>query len=84
MVLIRRDNFIEVKMINKEMFTSKKGKIINVITVGSGAALSGTVVDCSDDFLTLSTRWSSKQYVAIEKIQSFWCNDDKPNDDDDE
>jgi len=68
-------------MFNKEMFISKKGKVVNVIMTGTGGAVPGMVVDCSDRFLTLSTRWSSQQHFALEQVQSFWCNDDKPSED---
>jgi hypothetical protein len=67
-------------MFNKEMFLSKIRKNINVIPIGFGAALPGTVVDCSDRFLILSTRLSSNQFIALEQIASFWCDDDKPED----
>lgn len=64
-------------MFNKEMFGSRKDKMINVFTVGGGS-YRGIVVECSDRFLTLSDRWSSKHFIALDHIQSFWCDDDKP------
>lgn len=67
-------------MINKEMFLNRKDKIVNVTLDGSGGTFPGTVVDCSDRFLTLSTKWSSRQYISLEKIIAFWCNEDGPID----
>ena len=67
-------------MFNYELFVSLKGKNINVLTDNSGMALPGKVVDCTDRYLTLSTRWSSKQRIVLGKIMSFWCDDDKSED----
>jgi hypothetical protein len=67
-------------MFNKEMFLCRKGKIVNVVVSGSCGALPGKVVDCSDSVLTLSTRWSSQQFIALETIQNFWCSEDTPED----
>lgn len=66
-----------INMINKEMFV--QGKLVNVGIEHLGV-VNGKVVYCSDNYLTLSTRLSSKYYISIEKIISFWCDDDKPED----
>lgn len=66
-------------MFNKEIFTLIKGKMINVIYIGYNGPLLGTVIDCSDQFLIMSTKFSNKQYINFEQISSFWCDDDLPN-----
>lgn len=62
--------------------SSKVGKNICYILNGSGGAMPGKIVEVhtSEGFLILSTRFSSKQYVALDAIDSFWFEDDKPED----
>lgn len=65
-------------MFNCELFRSLIGKDIGIVTIGSSATLSGKVVDCAIHYLILSTHVSNKYYIALDQIQGFWRNEDKP------
>ena len=53
------------------------GQNINVILDGGSAVISGRLVSVSNEWITLSNTNSTKQYIDINKIASFYCDCDK-------
>ena len=45
---------------------------------GAGGATPGKLVKADKFVLKLETRWSDKQYFATDEVQSFWCDEDEP------
>lgn len=58
------------------MLSQYEGKNVDVFT--AGGSWGGTVIQCADRYLTLSTRFSSKHYIALDSIVSFWCDENNP------
>jgi hypothetical protein len=56
------------------------GKEINIIMDGSGSALHGELVAVDICYFIMKTRWSDRQIFDMQKLQSFWCTEDKLKD----
>ena len=56
------------------------GKSI-AIFMNSGGSMSGKIVSVDNKVLILSSRFSNKHVFDMDYIESFWCDDDKPEED---
>jgi hypothetical protein len=62
-------------MFSKELFIENENISINI--ANSSATLSGTIIDCTDEYLLISTKWVKKYYIDLEKISGFWYEKDQ-------
>ena len=61
----------------KEVLENYIGKNINVIMTGGSGATFGKLTKVNNHNFVMETRWATKHYFDISKVESVWAEEDK-------